>query len=129
MNLFAYGTLTFPEVWQRIDVGPFESVPAVLPGFAIFRVRNAVFPGIIRGEPGDHVSGLVFRGLLEEDLFELEAYESDLYDRIDVIAASDQGPLECSAFVIPESHRSALTNEFWDTDQFKKHQLAKYVSG
>ena len=53
MNLFTYGTLMFPEVWQRIGVGDFSSIPATLPGFAIFRVRDAVFPGIVRAQPHD----------------------------------------------------------------------------
>ena len=129
MNLFTYGTLMFPEVWQRIEVGPSDSVPATLPGFAIFRVRNAVFPGLVRAEPDDQVSGLLYLGLSDEDLFELDAYESDLYERIDAIAATGNGPLDCTAFVIPEANRAALSEEPWDAEWFKKHQLEKYLHG
>lgn len=129
MNLFTYGTLMFPEVWQRIDVGEFPSKPATLPGFAIYRVRDAVFPGIVRAEPGDKVTGLVYFDLDEDALFELDAYESDLYERIPVIAAAEHGPIECTAYVIPDSRKQALTNEVWDADWFRQHQLEKYLHG
>lgn len=119
----------FPEVWRRIDVGEFESQPAVLPGFAIYRVKDAVFPGIVRAEPDDQVNGLIYFNLDDDSLFELDAYESDLYDRIAVIAATENGPVECTAYVIPGSHRDALTNETWNAESFKQHQLEKYLHG
>ncbi len=119
----------FPQVWQRIDVGEYPSQPATLPGFAIYRVKDAVFPGIIRAEPDDHVNGVMYRNLDEDALFELDAYESGLYERIAVIAATEQGPVECTAFVIPESRRQALSNEVWNAEWFEKHQLAKYLHG
>jgi gamma-glutamylcyclotransferase (GGCT)/AIG2-like uncharacterized protein YtfP len=129
MNLFAYGTLMFPEVWERIAVGEFPSEPATLPGFAIYRVKEAVFPGIVRAKPQDRVEGLVFRGLHDEALFELDAYESDLYDRIPVIVATAQGPLDCTAYVIPESNRQALTHQPWNAAWFQEHQLQRYLNG
>ncbi len=128
-NLFTYGTLMFPEVWQRIDVGEFPSQPATLPGFAIYRIKDAVFPGILRAEPADHVKGVLYFDLDEDTLFELDAYESDLYDRIPVIAATEQGPVECTAFVIPDACRKALSNEVWDAKRFEEFQLAKYLHG
>ena len=85
MHLFTYGTLTFPEVWQRIAVcdpdSKTDSEPATLHGFAIFRVKDAVFPGIIRAREADFVKGVLYRNLDEETLFELDTYESDFYER------------------------------------------------
>ena len=129
MNLFTYGTLMFPEVWQRIGLSDFSSHPATLPGFAIYRLKDAVFPGIVRANPHDHVSGLLYLDLDEDAMFELDAYESDLYDRIPVIAATEAGPIECTAFVIPDSRRHVLTNESWDAQSFREKQLAKYLHG
>ena len=129
MNFFAYGTLLFPEVWQRIDVGQFESVPATLPGFAIYRIVDALFPGIVRAEPSYYVNGRVFFDLDEDALFELDAYESDLYERIPIVAVTEKGPVECTAYVIPEANRRALTNEYWDAELFQQHQPEKYLHG
>lgn len=129
MNLFTYGTLMFPEVWDRIALGKFPSQAASLPGFAIYRIRDAVFPGIVRSNPDDQVNGRIFFDLDDEAMFELDAYESDLYDRIPVIAITEEGPVECSAYVIPESRRVALTDETWDAEWFRQHKLEKYLHG
>ena len=51
LHLFTYGTLMFPEVWQAVVGKDFETTPAQLPGYQIFRVRDAVYPGIIATEP------------------------------------------------------------------------------
>ena len=55
-HLFTYGTLMFQEVWQAIvcpdDVGrDFPSTPARLDGYQIFRVKDALYPGIIKSDP------------------------------------------------------------------------------
>ena len=59
MKLFTYGTLMFPEVWERISIGPFPSRPATLRGYSIFRVRDALYPGILRSKNGAVVNGLL----------------------------------------------------------------------
>ncbi len=129
-SLFTYGTLTFAKVWQRIGIGPFESQPATLHGYAAYRLQDAVFPGIVPASDEDFVTGVLYHGLDEETLFELDAYESDLYSRAPVQVVTDDGTqLECQAFVIPESHRKALTDEVWDAKHFAEVELVKYLNG
>jgi gamma-glutamylcyclotransferase (GGCT)/AIG2-like uncharacterized protein YtfP len=130
MHLFTYGTLMFPEVWRRIAVREAVSERAMLAGFAIYRIKNAVIPGMVRSENGDRVQGVLYRDLDDEMLFELDAYESDFYRRETVRATTDSGEsVECQAYILPESRREMLTEEPWDADWFAKHKLAGYLSG
>jgi len=130
MSLFTYGTLMFAEVWRRIGIGEFQSQPATLQGFAVYRLRDATLPGMFRTSNGDQTSGLIYHGLDEDVLFELDAYESDLYKRIAVQAtAADGQVIDCQAYVIPESRRKALTDKPWDATWFKQHELANYLRG
>ncbi len=130
MSLFAYGTLMFAEVWKRIGIQQCDSQPAILPGYAIYRIRGALIPGIIRTGPEDQVQGVVYHGLDETTLEELDVYESDLYQRSIVHARSfDSEPLECQAYVIPAANRKVLSAEVWDADWFKRQGLAQYLRG
>jgi gamma-glutamylcyclotransferase (GGCT)/AIG2-like uncharacterized protein YtfP len=130
MHLFTYGTLTFPEVWQRISIGTFPSQPAVLRGYSMFRVKDAVYPGIVRGSDADEVRGILYSGLDEDTLFELDTYESSFYQRLPVVVAVDDNEAcECHAYVVPESRRDLLTDERWDPDWFRQHELDKYLHG
>ncbi|TWU22837.1 gamma-glutamylcyclotransferase family protein [Bythopirellula polymerisocia] len=130
MRLFTYGTLMFPEVWQRISIGEFPARPATLRGYAIFRVKNAVYPGIIRAEEDLVVNGLLYDDLDDDTLFELDTYESSFYKRIPVVAiTADGAEQECHAYVVPDNRRDLLTDESWDAVQFRKSELEKYLHG
>ena len=130
MHLFTYGTLMFPEVWRRIAVRETVSERATLRGFAIYRVRDAVFPGILRAREVDRVEGVLYRDLDDEMLFELDAYESDFYRRETVWVTADNGEaVDCQAYIVPVSRRDMLTDEPWDADWFAKHKLASYLNG
>ena len=130
MHLFTYGTLMFPEVWRRIALSEAVSERASLAGFAIYRVKDAVFPGILRAREVDRVEGVLYRDLNEEMLFELDAYESDFYSRESVWVTTDHGEaVECQVYIVPENRRELLTDELWDADWFAKHKLASYLNG
>jgi gamma-glutamylcyclotransferase (GGCT)/AIG2-like uncharacterized protein YtfP len=130
MSLFTYGTLMYAVVWDRIGLKPCAAQPAILPGYAIYRVCDAIFPGIIKAGPDDQVQGVLYHDLNEETLDELDAYESDLYERTTVYAVNqDSVRIKCQAYVIPLANRAALSNEAWDSDWFQQHGLAKYMRG
>lgn len=130
MQLFTYGTLMFPEVWQRISIGEFPAQPARLHGYAIYRVRDAVYPGIIHAEEDSVVNGMLYDGLHEETLFELDTYESSFYERIPVtVVTADGTEQECHAYVVPGYRHDMLTDEPWDAVRFREHELEKYLHG
>ena len=130
MNLFTYGTLMFPEVWQRIGISASDSEPATLKGYAAYRLRDAVFPGIVEAAADDLVEGVLYHNLDEETLFELDAYESDLYDRSAVQVVTADGTLvESQSYVIPNNRRQALSDERWDPKRFEERELVKYLNG
>jgi gamma-glutamylcyclotransferase (GGCT)/AIG2-like uncharacterized protein YtfP len=130
MHLFTYGTLTFPAVWERISVGTFPSRPAVLQGYAMYRVKDAVYPGIVRSDTKSAVQGVLYDDLDEDTLFELDTYESSFYERLPVIVTVEDGTeVECHAYVVPEARRDLLTNERWDREWFCTHELHRYLNG
>jgi gamma-glutamylcyclotransferase (GGCT)/AIG2-like uncharacterized protein YtfP len=130
MNLFTYGTLMFPEVWQRISIGIFPSQPAMLRGYSIYRVKDAVYPGIICCDTASGVRGVLYIDLDEDTLFELDTYESSFYERLLVNVTLESGEeVECHAYIVPPSRREMLTNEPWDADWFRLHELDKYLNG
>jgi gamma-glutamylcyclotransferase (GGCT)/AIG2-like uncharacterized protein YtfP len=130
MRLFTYGTLMFPEVWQRISIGVVPAEPAVLRGYAMYRVKNAVYPGIIRAEPASEVHGKVYVDLDEDTLFELDTYESSFYQRLPVRVTLASGEeVECHAYVVPDSRRDLLTTEPWDAEWFRVNELDRYLNG
>jgi gamma-glutamylcyclotransferase (GGCT)/AIG2-like uncharacterized protein YtfP len=118
MNVFTYGTLMFPEVWQAVAGRPSASINGQVSGFAIYRVRDAVFPGIVATTSGV-VQGVVYLDVDDETVRRLDRFEDDFYERQPVTVDCDDGTRrQAEAYVVPDQRRGVLTDEIWSPDGF-----------
>jgi gamma-glutamylcyclotransferase (GGCT)/AIG2-like uncharacterized protein YtfP len=118
MHVFTYGTLMFPEVWQVVGRS-YESVEGTAAGFEVFRVCDAVFPGIIAGTGECSVPGVVYLDVHTESLDRLDRFEDDFYERRAIsVDCSDGQRRVAEAYIVPPKHRSLLTNEPWGRESF-----------
>jgi gamma-glutamylcyclotransferase (GGCT)/AIG2-like uncharacterized protein YtfP len=119
MHVFTYGTLMFPEVWQAVVGRQFETVKGTASGYAIYRVRDAVFPGIISSGERDSVRGVVYLDVDQNALTRLDRFEDDFYRRAVVWVDCDDGRRRAAdAYVVPHENRHVLTAETWHAGQF-----------
>ena len=119
MHVFTYGTLMFPQVWQAVVGREFRAVGAVLAGYAIYRVQDAVFPGITASDAGGCVCGVVYLDVDHASLVRLDRFEDDFYERRTVHVACDDGEArDAEAYVVPQERRAVLTNDPWQADEF-----------
>ena len=119
MHVFTYGTLMFPEVWQAVVGREFAAVEGAAAGFAIFRVQDAVFPGIRAAGDGDAVRGVVYLDVDAASLERLDVFEDDFYERQALWIECDDGQRrQANAYVVPAHNRTVLTDEPWDRHQF-----------
>jgi gamma-glutamylcyclotransferase (GGCT)/AIG2-like uncharacterized protein YtfP len=119
MHVFTYGTLMFPEVWQAVVGRKFTTVDATASGYAIYRVRDAVFPGIIAAGERDMVRGVVYLDVDAASLGRLDRFEDDFYRRETLSLTCDDGQRRAAdAYVVPDTNREVLTAETWQADRF-----------
>jgi gamma-glutamylcyclotransferase (GGCT)/AIG2-like uncharacterized protein YtfP len=118
MHVFTYGTLMFPEVWQAVVGKRFTTVEGIARGFAIYRVRDAVFPGIIAAE-GNEVSGVVYLDVDDASLARLDRFEDDFYRRVAVSIDCHDGQARLAdAYVVPAENRGILSEQVWCREEF-----------
>jgi gamma-glutamylcyclotransferase (GGCT)/AIG2-like uncharacterized protein YtfP len=128
MNLFAYGTLMIPEIWNRVVGVPAASQPAMLAGYAVFTVHGDVYPVMVPAGASDLVHGVAYFDLDDATLARLDQYESDLYDRETVeVALAAGATLRCEAYVLPSDRRHAASSALWDRAEFERESLARYL--
>ncbi|HEY3391950.1 MAG TPA: gamma-glutamylcyclotransferase family protein [Lacipirellulaceae bacterium] len=119
MHVFTYGTLMFPQVWKAVVGREFVSTAGSAIGYAIYRVRDAVFPGIIAAGDRDAVSGVVYLDVDQASLARLDLFEDDFYRRESLWVDCDDGQRRAAdAYVVPSENRDVLTNEIWLPDEF-----------
>lgn len=128
-RLFCYGTLQVPAVMKAVTGRTFSVIPAELPDYAIYRVREADYPGIIH-TVDDRTSGLLCSGLTARDLKTLDRFESDFYRRTKVTVVTEEDEvLRAWAYIVPSDHREYLTEEPWRLEDFIEHHLDRFMAG
>jgi gamma-glutamylcyclotransferase (GGCT)/AIG2-like uncharacterized protein YtfP len=119
MHVFTYGTLMFPEVWHEVVGRQFETVEGTAKGFAIFRVAEGVFPGMVAGVERDLVRGVVYLDVDHASLMRLDLFEGDFYERQAMwVECADGQRRSAEAYVVPPQYRHVLTDEPWRRESF-----------
>ena len=119
MHVFTYGTLMFPEVWQAVVGRSFKSVEGTAHGYAIYRVVDAVFPGIIVATENESVQGIVYLDVDPASIARLDTFEDDFYERQGLwVDCADGVRRIAESYVVPAQNRAVLTSEPWHRDTF-----------
>jgi gamma-glutamylcyclotransferase (GGCT)/AIG2-like uncharacterized protein YtfP len=130
MHVFTYGTLMFPEVWQAVAGRPFAHGGGHVTGFALYRVADAVFPGMLAATGADIVQGVVYFDVDEAAIGRLDQFEDDFYRRDLVTVKCEDGRIcDVAAYIVPPENRGVLTNEAWTRDEFvARGDLQKFIA-
>jgi gamma-glutamylcyclotransferase (GGCT)/AIG2-like uncharacterized protein YtfP len=131
MNVFVYGTLLVPKIWELVTERPdLISEEASLSGHSIWRVRNATFPAIKKeeNESAHVVPGLVFHEVPEAALQRLDRYEDTFYERVEVIVETASGAVAAQVYRVPaaESHE-IISPDTWTLSWFEKNGLESFL--
>ncbi|MEJ2723399.1 MAG: gamma-glutamylcyclotransferase [Deltaproteobacteria bacterium] len=116
--IFSYGTLQVPDVMRAVTGREYVGETARLPGYAMYRVKNAEYPGILLLSDSE-TEGTLYSGPSEEDLKILDAFEGDFYiRRLVEVRLQDGSSTEAWVYVIREEHKDVLSDEPWRLEQF-----------
>ncbi|EOD51209.1 putative disease resistance protein [Neofusicoccum parvum UCRNP2] len=157
---FFYGTLMVPQVMYRViynssDPQPWQKTlttakPAFLPGYQRRKVRQADYPGIIpvatdSSSPSSSVRGTLVTGLTEGDIFRLDTFEGDEYERrrvpVRVVTAGRVDATDVPGGVFAPTETEEVVAETyvwtagedrlepgeWDFDEFVREKLRRWV--
>ena len=127
MNIFVYGTLMIPEVMVAVTTRRFRSIDVILKGYARFTVKGESYPGITP-EPGAITEGIIYFDVDEWSLEQLDAFEGDLYQRIQTMAETKEKEiLSADAYVIKPKFRSYLSSQEWNIKEFSQKHLKTFL--
>lgn len=126
LGLFAYGTLQVASVFRAVTGIELTPEPATLPGYRCRRLAGRTFPGIVP-DPKHETSGTFYRGIDDDVLERLDAFEDDFYERraVDVAVGGDSA--RAWVYVVALGHRDLLSDEPWDLERFVRDDLDTFL--
>ncbi|WP_076592659.1 gamma-glutamylcyclotransferase family protein [Herminiimonas arsenitoxidans] len=122
MHIFTYGSLMFPEIWQRVVRGDYRSAAATAQGYARYALADDTYPGMITRSDAA-VEGVVYFDVDAEDIAALDAFEGSEYrrDSVDVVIESGEIVIACT-YIFLAGHR--LSDVPWEPQAF---QMSRFI--
>lgn len=134
-NVFAYGTLMFPEVAKPLAKIEADGEPLTVPGFRRFEATTRSwgnYPAIV-ADSNSSVDGLLFRDLTNDQLEAFDRFEdieTEFYLRQQVEIEFQGNSLSIFLYVCgPGLKRRLLEplNKAWSPELFRRFELSRYV--
>jgi len=123
MNLFAYGTLMWPEVLESVIGRPMTGIPATLDGYRRVRIKGAHYPAIF-SSCDDDVAGVLYDGLSQADFRKLDRFEGQEYERLTVCVAVK----EAEVYVLSPACMHLADGRSWHPDQMEAEHLEAFCA-
>ncbi len=128
-RLFCYGTLQVPQVIRAVTGRDYFGKTAVLRDYAIYRVKNAEYPGITYSV-GGATEGILYQDISNADLKTLDLFEGEFYDRQMLeVQLPDQAIEKAWVYVIAQHHIGVLSEDIWRLTDFLDNGLDKFMKG
>ncbi len=129
-KIFTYGSLMFPEVWERVVGSNYRASSATLHGYLRRGVHDESYPVIVQHGPDSHVDGILYYGISTEDLASLDRFEGEYYVRrsVEVITGREGISCEAFAYVLSDRYRHLLSDRDWDPGFFREQDLHRFLA-
>ncbi|KAK9824562.1 hypothetical protein WJX72_011320 [[Myrmecia] bisecta] len=126
-TVFVYGTLLAHEILHILLKRVPDNKPAVLHGYRRYRIKQRVYPALVKRRPGDSVQGLVLFDLTPQEIEILDEYEDEDYFKDAASPVLEDGnSVDADVYLFKDNLRHLLYGD-WDYDQFRREDLARYI--
>lgn len=130
MDVFTYGSLMFPQVWNAVVKGEYRSHTGCVRGFLRRAVKNETYPGLIRNGKATEVAGRVYFDVGAPDLQRLDRFEGAYYRREAVTVGLDEGgEVRAQVYLFRDEYRTLLASHDWDVAWFEREGMARFLGG
>lgn len=132
MNVFCYGTLIWPDIWQHTVRSEYAVKDAYLKSFKCRKVKGENFPALIRSTSADSdkdiVEGKVYFDINGEDFIRVQEHIGKQFEIIDGVCFTEGSnlPISVKIFLWKAEHRSLLSSETWTKEWFEEKALRLY---
>jgi gamma-glutamylcyclotransferase (GGCT)/AIG2-like uncharacterized protein YtfP len=126
MNVFSYGSLMFPEVWQKIVRHEYQSSAGTIHGFRRLCVRDGNYPALVISPRAQPIVGRLYLDVRADDVARLDHFETDEYVRVAVITTVDGKAKAAQAYLAVNV--DALMSIEWDATAFEKTGLPEFLA-
>lgn len=127
-NVFTYGTLMFPQVFQRVVSRHYSAAPATAKHLQRSLMRHQDYPVVVPNRLAPELQGVVYFGVQWRDLLRLDMFEGDYYRRqtIRVQLAEHKTTVHAEVYMLRRRYRHLATGQEWSQSRFQREHLQRF---
>ena len=125
-NVFTYGSLMFPAVWERVVHGQYDSSEATIHGFKRVCVRGREHPALVIARRAAPLIGRLYLDVNPQDLARLDHFETRSYARVAIAVTVASAAVAAHAYLALDVH--SLLDAEWNVSEFEQHGLPVFLS-
>ncbi|RMG74403.1 MAG: gamma-glutamylcyclotransferase, partial [Nitrospirae bacterium] len=99
---------------------------AVIEGYRRVKIRDAIYPALIRA-PSFSVRGKLLWGLSQEELNLVDSFEGEEYERTKVIVKTSSGKEPAFVYIYKEQYLELLIDKDWDPSEISTLDLKAFL--
>ena len=127
-DVFTYGSLMFPKIWNRVVGRDYPKMQATIPGYQRRKIRGKPYPALIPGRRNDRVEGILYLGVSPEHLARLDRFEGETYERTEVKCWTAEGMvLSALVYVFRQEYMGLVEEEPWDPEWFLREGIGIFT--
>lgn len=123
-NVFTYGSLMYPEVFERVALGAPPRVEATLEGWSRHALAGRTYPAAVP-LAGSRITGILWKNLSTHAMGRLDAFEGEEYERQAVIVRLQDGAC-LPAQIYRWRDPAALLPSDWSREDFEQRHLPDF---
>ena len=125
-NVFTYGSLMFPVVWDRVVQGHYRSSDATIHGFQRLRIRGEQYPALIINPNAGLLTGRIYYDVSASDIARLDHFETSDYARVSVAVTVEGKALAADAYLTLKP--DTLEHLEWSPDAFELEGIESFLA-
>ncbi len=127
MNIFTYGSLMFPEVWERVTGLSGAGQPASLADHAARQIRGQTYPALVKAVGGS-TEGVLYSDVTPAAVARLDEFEGRFYERVAVaVSAGDGAATSAWVYRAAKPDDPDILEEGWDRERFQRDHLGRFL--
>lgn len=128
-HIFTYGSLMFPEVWERVVNRRYKNCEANTVGLIRRKISHSTYPVAFEGGPENILDGRLYWNVTPADLERLDRFEGEYYVRKPVAVTNSQDGTKINAdvFLLKPKYNLLAGPEDWSPRHFQKHELRRFI--
>ena len=125
-NVFTYGSLMFPSVWDRVVQGRYRSSTATIHGLQRLQIRGEHYPALVINPNAGLLTGRIYYEVSANDIARLDHFESSDYARVSIAVAVEGKALAADAYLTLKAE--TLTHLEWCPEIFERDALESFLA-